>query len=169
MGLLEHSLSLSMSFLVSAEEESGGLFDFDGTLPLMAVTILIFMTLLQVTFFSPILTNIDERDNYIGENLAGAKVALSKANELTESFEAQLVEARSKSQQKITQAQKEAQEIVSVEIEQAKVESEQLFVKLNSQLLKQKEEALSDLQTQTADIEKQIYDRFVKVFFPTGV
>lgn len=156
------------SFLVIAEEE-GGLFDFDSTLPLMAATILIFMTLLQVTFFSPILANIDERDNYIGENLSEAKAAIAKANELTERFDAQLVEARAKSQSKIAESQKEAQAIVADEIEKAKADSEQLFTKLNNQLLQQKEEALSNLQSQTADFEKQIYDQFVKVFFPAGV
>lgn len=169
MALLENSMYTLTSFLVSAEEESGGLFDFDSTMPFMAITILIFMSLLQVTFFSPILANIDERDNYIGENLAQAKSAVAKSAELTESFEAQLVQARSKSQQKIAESQKEAQAIVSAEIEQAKVESEQLFTKLNNQLLQQKEEALSNLQGQTADFEKQIYDRFVKVFFPAGI
>ena len=169
MALLEYSMHSLNSFLVIAEEESGGLFDFDSTMPMMAITILIFMSALNLTFFSPILANIDERDNYIGENLTEAKTSLAKANELTERFEAQLVEARSKSQQKISESQKEAQAIVSSEIEKAKADSEQLFVKLNNQLLQQKEEALSNLQGQTADFEKQIYDRFVKVFFPAGI
>lgn len=167
--MLETSLIFPLSFFIAVEEEGGGLFDFDGTLPLMAVTILSFMALLQATFFSPILQNIDERDTYIGKNLSESKVALSKAAELTESFEAKLVEARTKSQQKIALAQKEAQAIVSADIEQAKKDSDSLFVKLNNQLLAQKEVALSDLQDQVNAFEGQIYDRFIKVFFPTGV
>ncbi len=46
---------------VSTESE-GGLFDFNATLPLMAIQILLLMVALNLIFYKPISQVLDERD-----------------------------------------------------------------------------------------------------------
>ena len=48
-----------------AEEQKGGLFDFNATLPLMALQILLLMVVLNLVFYTPVAKVLDERDEYI--------------------------------------------------------------------------------------------------------
>lgn len=43
----------------------GGLFDFNATLPLMVLQILLLMVVLNAIFYTPIARVLDERDEYI--------------------------------------------------------------------------------------------------------
>ena len=58
------------------------MFDFDATLPLMAVQFLILTFLLNQIFYKPLGQAIDSRAEYIRKNKADAKERLSKAKEL---------------------------------------------------------------------------------------
>ena len=60
-------------------EEAGGLFDFNATLPLMALQILLLMVVLNAIFYTPIAKVLDERDEYIRTNLTQASETISKS------------------------------------------------------------------------------------------
>ena len=53
----------------AASEKRGGLFDFNATLPLMALQILLLMVVLNLVFYTPVAKVLDERDEYIRKNL----------------------------------------------------------------------------------------------------
>jgi len=109
---------VNFSTLVLSTEVNGpgGLFDFDATLPLVAIQFLVLMIVLNVIFFNPLLTTIKERNEFILSNLANASEILTKANVLTNQYEQELTRIRKEAQLEITNSQKIHQEILEIEL-----------------------------------------------------
>nr|NP_053855.1 ATP synthase CF0 B' subunit [Porphyra purpurea]P51245.1 RecName: Full=ATP synthase subunit b', chloroplastic; AltName: Full=ATP synthase F(0) sector subunit b'; AltName: Full=ATPase subunit II [Porphyra purpurea]AAC08131.1 ATP synthase CF0 B' chain (subunit II) [Porphyra purpurea] len=142
--------------LLLAEEIEGGLFDFNGTLPLMALQFLILMLLLNTIFYKPVTKILDERDEYIRTTLTTASSMLVKADELAAKYEEDLSKARRDAQAKIAASQKDAQSIVSEDIKKAQMNAEKLITEASKQLNIQKEEALKTLEDQVDTLSDQI-------------
>jgi len=77
-----YMVNFSTVNLSSAIEGPGGLFDFNATLPLVAIQFLLLMFALNTVLYSPLLSVIDERKQYILKNLGKASELLSEANSL---------------------------------------------------------------------------------------
>jgi F0F1-type ATP synthase, subunit b len=92
--------------LSSEIDGPGGLFDFDATLPLVAIQFIVLMVVLNIIFFNPLLITIRERNEFILNNLAKASEILTKANLLTTQYEQELASIRKEAQIEITNSQK---------------------------------------------------------------
>ena len=145
----------------AAKEAEGGLFDFNATLPLMALQILLMMVVLNLVFYTPIAKVLDERDEYIRKNLTEASETLAKAEAITKQYEQDLSQERRESQLIIASAQKEAQEIVAMEIKQAQKDTEALVNEATQQLNTQKEKALLALEEQVNTLSEQIKNKLL--------
>lgn len=145
---------------ISTESE-GGLFDFNATLPLMAIQILLLMVLLNLIFYKPIGQVLDERDEYIRKQLTQAAELLTRAEEITKQYEIDLAQERREAQSIIASAQKSAQEVVALEIKQAQKDTEQLVTEATNQLNSQKEKALKALEEQVNSLSEQIKNKLV--------
>jgi F-type H+-transporting ATPase subunit b len=99
---------VNFSILISNLEVSGpgGLFDIDATLPLVAIQFLLLMVILNVILYTPLLSIIAERNQYIFDNLAKASDMLTRANDLTSQYEQELISVRKESQIDIKNSQK---------------------------------------------------------------
>jgi F-type H+-transporting ATPase subunit b len=150
-----------LALQASSTESKGGLFDFNATLPLMALQILLLMVILNIIFYKPVAKVLDERDEYIRTNLTQASDILSKAEAITKKYEQDLAHERRESQVIITSAQKEAQDIVAMEIKQAQKDTEQLVREATNQLNSQKEKALVALESQVAILSEQIQTKLL--------
>jgi len=144
-----------------AEEQQGGLFDFNATLPLMSLQILLLMVVLNLVFYTPVAKVLDERDEYIRKNLTEASETLAKAEAITKKYEQDLAQERRESQLIIASAQKEAQEIVAMEIKQAQKDTESLVNEATQQLNTQKEKALLALEEQVNTLSEQIKNKLL--------
>jgi len=91
--------------LSSEIDGPGGLFDFDATLPLVAIQFIVLMVVLNIIFFNPLLITIRERNEFILNNLAKASEILTKANLLTTQYEQELASIRKEAQIEITNSQ----------------------------------------------------------------
>lgn len=145
---------------VSTESE-GGLFDFNATLPLMAIQILLLMVALNLIFYKPIGQVLDERDESIRKQLTEASEMLMKAESITKQYELDLAQERREAQSIIASAQKGAQEIVALEIKQAQKDTEQLVTEATNQLNSQKEKALKALEEQVNTLSEQIKNKLI--------
>ena len=145
----------------AATESEGGLFDFNATLPLMALQILLLMVVLNLVFYTPIAKVLDERDEYIRKNLTEASETLAKAEAITKQYEQDLSQERRESQLIIASAQKEAQEIVAMEIKQAQKDTEALVNEATQQLNTQKDKALLALEEQVNTLSEQIKNKLL--------
>ena len=140
---------VNLSILISSSEVSGpgGLFDINATLPLVAIQFILLMIILNVILYNPLLTVIEERKEYILNNLAKASKILSEANELTAQYEQELNSVRKEAQLEITNSQKIHKEILEIELNISQKYIDNLLDTITADLLNKKETALNSLDT----------------------
>jgi F-type H+-transporting ATPase subunit b len=138
---------INLSILISSSEVSGpgGLFDFDATLPLVAIQFLLLMVILNIILYNPLLTVIDERKEYILTNLSKASETLIEANTLTTKYEQELDSVRKKAQLEITNSQKIHKEILEVELNISQKYIDNLLDTITKDLFAKKDIALNSL------------------------
>lgn len=138
---------INLSILISSSEVSGpgGLFDFDATLPLVAIQFLLLMVILNIILYNPLLTVIDERKEYILTNLSKASETLAEANKLTTKYEQDLDSVRKEAQLEITNSQKIHKEILEVELNISQKYIDNLLDTITKDLFAKKDIALNSL------------------------
>lgn len=142
-------------------ERSGGLFDFDGTLPVIGIQFLIFMFLLNTILYTPLLNVINERNQYINKNLAQASIILTQANKLTKQYEDQLLKARKKAQLEIASVQKVHKIILETEIKSSQKIFDNYLIKILNNLKIEKSRILSSLEKEINSLTNEIMVRIV--------
>ena len=147
--------------LLSAVEGAGGLFDFNATLPLMAIQFILLTVVLTFVFYKPVSKVLDERENYINGNLTQASEKLLTADELYKKYDEQLKAARVNAQSIVAQSEKEAKDIVAEEITQARTDAAKLIEQTNKELEAQKSLALEKLETQVDELSQLIKEKLL--------
>ena len=147
--------------MLAMTEGAGGLFDFNATLPLMALQFILLTVVLTFIFFKPVSKVIDERETYINGNLTTASEKLIKADELYNAYDEQLKTARVDAQAIIAKSEKEAKDVVAVEIDQARQDAAKLIEKTNKDLEAQKALALQQLETQVDELSQLIKEKLI--------
>ena len=138
---------VNLSILISNSEVNGpgGLFDFNATLPLVAVQFVLLTLILNAILYSPLLAIIDERKEYILSNLTKASEILAEANELTTQYEQELSNVRKEAQLEITNSQKIHKEILEIELNISQKYIDNLLDTITKDLLDKKNTALNSL------------------------
>ena len=132
------------------------MFDFDATLPLMAVQFLLLTALLNAIFYKPLTKVIDDRDAYIRTNETEARERLAKTQRLTQQYEQELAATRRQSQALIESAQAEAKKIADATIAEAMQEAQSQRVTALEEIEQQKQEALRSLEQRVDALSRQI-------------
>ena len=140
---------INLSILISSSEISGpgGLFDINATLPLVAIQFILLMVILNIILYSPLLTIIEERKEYILSHLAQASEKLAQAKEITTQYETDLEAVRKESQLEITNSQNIHKEILNIELDISQKYIDNLLETISSDLLNKKKTALNSLDT----------------------
>ena len=152
---------MSATQTLPINEGAGGLFDFNATLPLMAIQFILLTVVLTVILYKPVAKVIDERESYINGNLTEASDKLIKADELYTEYDEQLKTARINAQTIIAQSEKEAKEVVALEISQARKDAAKLIEQTNNELESQKSLALNKLETQVDELSQLIKEKLI--------
>ena len=152
---------MSATQTLPMNEGAGGLFDFNATLPLMAIQFILLTVVLTVILYKPVAKVIDERESYINGNLTEASDKLIKADELYTEYDEQLKTARINAQTIIAQSEKEAKEVVALEISQARKDAAKLIEQTNNELESQKSLALNKLETQVDELSQLIKEKLI--------
>jgi len=152
---------LTVVLAVESAEPSGGLFDFDATLPIMAVQILILMAILNSIFFKPLTKAIDDRNDYVRTNIAEAKERLQKAESLALQYETELAETRKTSQALLLTAQTDANKIRAQQIAATLAESQEQVAAAKVEIEQQKSEAMAALDAQVDGLSRQILEKLL--------
>ena len=148
--------------LISSSEVSGpgGLFDIDATLPLVAIQFILLTVVLNAILYSPLLTIINERKEYILTNLGKAAEILAEANKLTAEYEQELTSVRKEAQLEITNSQKIHKEILEIELNISQKYIDNLLDTITKDLVNKKDTALNSLdeivQSLCTDIETRL-------------
>lgn len=141
--------------------KEGGLFDFDATLPLMALQFILLVVVLNAVFYKPLSKAMDDRDDYIRNNLLEARERLAKAERLRTQYEQELAETRRKSQATIAAAQADAQKITAQKMAQAQAEAQVQREQALREIEQQKAEALASLEQQVDALSGQILEKLL--------
>jgi F-type H+-transporting ATPase subunit b len=153
---------INLSILISNSEVSGpgGLFDINATLPLVLIQFVLLVIVLNIILYTPLLTIIEERKEYILTNLGKASEILAEANKLTKQYEQELATVRKEAQLEITNSQKIHKEILDVELKISQKYIDSLLDTIQKDLQNKKSIALSSLdeivQALCADIESRL-------------
>ena len=147
--------------MLAMTEGAGGLFDFNATLPLMAMQFILLTVVLTFIFYKPVSKVIDERETYISGNLTQASEKLIKADELYNEYDEQLKTARVNAQAVIAQSEKEAKDVVALEITEARADAAKLIERTNKELEAQKSLALEKLETQVDELSQLIKEKLL--------
>ena len=154
---------VNFSILISNSEVSGpgGLFDFNATLPLVAIQFVLLMLILNIILYSPLLAIIEERQEYILNNLAKASDLLTQANELTTYYEQELSNVRKEGQLLVANGQKIHKELLEIELDTSQVYLDKLLDTIIEDLMDKQKTALSSLdkivQSLCSEVEEQLY------------
>ncbi|NJK99446.1 MAG: F0F1 ATP synthase subunit B' [Spirulinaceae cyanobacterium RM2_2_10] len=151
------------TILLAAEAagESGGLFDFDATLPLMAVQFLLLMVVLNALFYKPLGRAIDERIDYVRGKLADERERRDKATAIATQYEQALIDVRREAQATIAQAQADAQQTITTEVQQAQQTVQQQRETAAREIEEQKAQAYQALEGDVEALSRQILEKLL--------
>jgi F-type H+-transporting ATPase subunit b len=140
---------INLSILISSSEVSGpgGLFDINATLPLVGIQFAVLMVILNIILYSPLLTIIEERKEYILSYLAEASEKLAQAKKLTTQYEEDLENTRKEAQSEIANSQNIHKEILEIELEISQKYIDSLLETISVDLLEKKKTTLANLDT----------------------
>lgn len=137
------------------------MFDFDATMPLMAVQFLVLVAILNAVFYKPLTKAIEDRSDYIRRNQVEAQERLSKAENLAKQYETELAETRKQSQATIAEAQAEAQKVVAAKVAEAQEQARLQREQAQRELDQQKQEAMSALEQEVDSLSRQILGKLL--------
>ena len=137
------------------------MFDFDATLPLMALQFLLLAALLNAIFYKPLTKVLDDRDNFIRTSNLDARERLAKAESLTKEYEQQLASARRQSQVTMEAAQNEAKKITAQKIAEAQQEAQAQREQAAREIEQQKQAAMATLEEQVDALSNQILEKLL--------
>ena len=114
-------------FIILSEESSkGGLFDIGATLPLVAVQFLILMFILNIILYNPVLTILNERNEYVLDNLNKTSDLIILSNELSSEYEKVVINVKKDAKNKIIKLQKIQRDLFDSELKMTQIEIENL-------------------------------------------
>jgi F-type H+-transporting ATPase subunit b len=141
---------------LSSTMGAGGLFDFGATLPLLAIQFLILMFVLNTILYNPLLTVMNERNEYIVSNLTKSAKLIAETTEIKTTYENEILEARKAAQLEITQCQKSYKELFDIELNKVQERYHSILAEYDSTLANEKASALTKLETEIESISEQI-------------
>jgi F-type H+-transporting ATPase subunit b len=146
-------------FLILSSEEKGGLFDFGITLPLVAIEFLALMFVLNIILYNPLIQAINDRNEYILDNLAKASDMLIEANNLTTEYEEALAKTRKEASLDVTQSQKIHNEILELELNVSQKYIDDLLDRIINEFSTKKDKILTVLEGEIDALSSQILNK----------
>ena len=146
-------------FLFGASE--GGLFDFDATLPLMAVQVVLLTFILNALFFKPVGKVVEEREGYVTTSRAEAKEKLSQVEKLEADLKSQLKQARKAAQKVISEAEADSDNLYKEALALATAEANTSRENARREIDAQRDSALNQLKKEADQLGELIVSRLL--------
>ena len=140
---------------------AGGLFDFDATLPLMAVQVVILTFILNALFFKPVGRVVEEREDFVMTSRADAKQKIAEAEKLELELKNQLKQARQAAQKVITEAEQDSDQLYREALALATAEANASREEARKEIDSQKENALNQIKADADKLGELIVERLL--------
>jgi F-type H+-transporting ATPase subunit b len=149
-------------FILLAEEtQKGVLFDIGATLPLVAIQFLMLMFLLNILLYNPLLTLINERNEYVLDNLNKASEMTLAAKELNVKYESELTITKKEAKLEITELQKIQQEKFNNELKVSQKDIETLIQTVLESFNTKKVITLNNLENEIKILSSQMLNKLL--------
>jgi F-type H+-transporting ATPase subunit b len=149
-------------FILLAEEtQKGVLFDIGATLPLVAIQFLILMFILNILLYNPLLTLINERNEYVLDNLNKASEMTLAAKELNIKYESELIITKKEAKLEITELQKLQQEKFNTELKISQKNIESLIQTVLENFNNKKFITLNNLENEIKILSNQMLNKLL--------
>jgi len=150
-----------MTSLLLFGASEGGLFDFDATLPFMAIQVVLLTFILNALFFKPVGKVVEEREDYVSASQLEAKKKLAEVEKLENDLKNQLKEARQAAQKVIADAEEDSEKLYREALALASSEANASRENARSEINAQKESALNQLNKEADKIGDLIVERLL--------
>ncbi len=150
-----------MTSLLLFGASEGGLFDFDATLPLMAIQVVLLTFILNALFFKPVGKVVEEREDYVSASQLEAKKKLAEVEKLEIDLKNQLKQARQAAQKVIAEAEEDSEKLYREALALASSEANASRENARSEINAQKESALNQLNKDAEKIGDLIVERLL--------
>jgi len=151
-----------MNTLVLLGAAEGGLFDFDATLPLMAVQVVILTFILNALFFKPVGKVVEEREDFVTTSRVDAKQKLAEVERLEADLKNQLKEARLAAQKVINEAEEESDNLYREALALATAEANTAREEARREIDSQRDSALNQLKADADQLGELIVSRLLE-------
>ena len=153
--------NLMLAMPAFAEEEKGKIFDFNLTLPIIAIQFLLLMVALDTIWFKPISQVMDSRDENIRKKLIGVRDNSGELKALQAEAEALIKAARAEAASQMSAMKKELAAELDAKLQayRARIEKELETALVN--LEKQKVETMKNLDSQVAVLSDEIVKKVI--------
>jgi F-type H+-transporting ATPase subunit b len=119
------------------------------------------VALLNVIFFKPLTKAIDDRDDYVREQIVGAKERLEKSELVVKQYEQELATARKATQDILATAQAGANKIRKERIDAAVAEAQAKVNNAKAEIEKQKQDATASLDAEVDSLSRQVLEKLL--------
>ena len=123
---------------------------------LSRINFLILMFILNTILYNPLLTVINERNEYVVSNLTKSAKLIAETKEIKTEYENEILEARKSAQSEITQCQKSYKELFDIELNKVQERYDAVLADYDNILANEKTSALKTLETEIESISEQI-------------
>lgn len=142
------------------------MFDFDATLPLMAIQFVILTFIMNALFFKPMGKIVEGREGFIRSSKSESKNRLEQAQELAKKYEQELADTRREAQLTLESAQAEAKKMADENIAAAQQQVQEELMKVFQELEAQKESAMGQLSGDADTLSHQILEKLLGAGIP---
>lgn len=137
------------------------MFDFDATLPLMAIQFVLLTAIMNALFFKPMAKIVEGREGFIRSSKSDSKARLEKAKALAAQYEQELADTRREAQSTLAAAQAEAKKMADDQIAAAQKQVQEELMQVLRELESQKESAMGQLSSDADRLSQQILDKLL--------
>lgn len=162
---MQHAAIIAMNAMIAmpafAEEVKGKIFDFNLTLPIIAVQFLLLMVALDNIWFKPVSKVMDSRDEEIRKKLVGVRDNSGEIKQLQVEAEGLIKTARAEASRQMNSMKKELAAELDAKLQayRARIEKELDTALVN--LETQKVETLKSLDSQVAALSDEIVKKVI--------
>merc|ERR1711904_238758 len=165
----KNSLPLSLSIAniliaMPAHSEAGKIFDFNATLPIMAIQFLILMVFIEKVWFGPVGEVISKRNRKIEERKTSLATGTEELENLQKESENLIKDARAEAKAKIVDAKTALNAKAESELAAEKSRLDQEIALAVKELSDEKASAQKNIDLQVAELSKYI----IKQVLPSG-
>ena len=154
---------LNLAFLAFSGGPQGGLLDVNpGLIFWVVVTFLFLLLLLKKIAWKPILSSLNEREEFIRNSLAQAEKAQLEAEKLLDENKANLAKADEEAQKVIAEGREYAEKIKSQMLEESKNEAAKMIKEATAEIERKNQEAFNNLKDQVAEIAVEAAEKIIR-------